>query len=123
MFHNTDSVYKTIFYMVYSTMTAKERIDELRIESGWTLNRLAEELGMTNTAVYSWYRKDSCNPSIQSIEKACDVFGLSLTEFYSSVDSGDIDVGETLLTESFRKIPKEEQPKVLQIVKLFEKKV
>ena len=80
-------------------------------------------MGMTNTAVYSWYRKESCNPSIQSIEKACEVFNISLTEFYSCVDSGAMDIGETLLTESFRKIPKDEQPKVLQIVKLFEKQV
>ena len=105
----------------FIAMTAKERIDELRIKKGWTLNRLADELGMTNTAVYSWYRKDSCNPSIQSIEKACEVFGISLTEFYSCVDSGTMDVGETLLIDSFRKIPKDEQSKVLQIVKLLEK--
>ena len=106
--------------MVYSTMTAKERIDELRIESGWTLNRLAEELGMTNTAVYSWYRKESCNPSVQSIEKACEVFGISLTEFYAYDESESTDMQETLLVDSFRKIPKDEQSKILQIVKLLE---
>ena len=101
-------------------MTAKDRIDELRIQKGWTINKLAEELGMTNTAVYSWYRKESCNPSIKSIEKACEVFGISLTEFYSKVDSGSMEVGETLLVDSFRKIPKKEQEKVLKIVKIFE---
>ena len=102
-------------------MTAKERIDELRIQKGWTLNRLADELGMTNTAVYSWYKKDSCNPSIQSIEKACEVFGISLTEFYSTVDSSTLDVRETLFLEIFRKLSKDEQAKILAIVRLFGK--
>ena len=102
-------------------MTAKERIDELRTQKGWTLNRLADELGMTNTAVYSWYRKESCNPSIQSIEKACDVFGISLAEFYSTVDSGTLNVRETLFLEIFRKLSKDEQAKVLAIVRLFGK--
>ena len=102
-------------------MTAKDRIDELRIQKGWTINKLAEELGMTNTAVYSWYRKENCNPSVQSIEKACEVFGISLTEFYSTVDSGSMEVRETLFLEIFRKLSKDEQAKILAIVRLFGK--
>ena len=101
-------------------MTAKERIDELRVKKGWSLNRLAEEIGLTNSAVYSWYRKGGYSPSIKSIERACEAFEISLTEFYSCVDTESMDINETLLMDSFRKVPPEEQEKVLKIVKIFE---
>lgn len=101
-------------------MTAKERIDELRIKKGWSLNKLAEELGLTNSAVYSWYRKKGYNPSIKSIEKACEVFEITLTEFYSCVDTDNMSMDETLLIDSFRKVPPKEREKLLKIVKLFE---
>lgn len=101
-------------------MTAKERIDELRIKKGWSLNKLAEELELTNSAVYSWYRKEGYSPSVKSIEKACEIFGISLTEFYSCVDNENMATNEALLIDSFRKVPPEEQEKVLKIVKIFE---
>ena len=103
-------------------MTAKERIDELRMKKGWSLNRLAEELGLTNTSVYAWYKKEGFNPSAQSIETACEVFGISMTEFYSCVNCEQVGQNETLLLDSFRKVPLQEQEKVLQIVKIFERK-
>jgi transcriptional regulator with XRE-family HTH domain len=101
-------------------MTAKERIDELRIKKGWSLNKLADELGLTNSAVYSWYRKEGYSPSIKSIEKACEVFGISITEFYSCVDNDNMAINETLMMDSFRKVPPEGQEKLLKIAKIFE---
>ena len=103
-------------------MNAKERIDELRIKNGWSLNKLADELELTNSAVYSWYRKNGYSPSAKTIEKACKAFGISLTEFYSCVDSKNMAKSETLLIESFRKVPPEGQEKIIQIVKIFEVK-
>ncbi|MCI8487201.1 helix-turn-helix domain-containing protein [Pumilibacter intestinalis] len=102
-------------------MTEKERIDMLRIERGWTINKLAEEIGISNKAVYSWYQKNGNNPSAKSIAKACEAFKMSMTEFYSGVDAGDKSQNEILLIDTFRKVPLDEQDKVLQIVKIFTK--
>jgi transcriptional regulator with XRE-family HTH domain len=101
-------------------MTVKERIDELRLKKGWSLNKLADELGLTNSAVYSWYRKDGYSPSIKSVEKACEVFGISITEFYSCVDNDNMTVDETLLIDAFRKASPKEREKILKIVKIFQ---
>ena len=102
-------------------MTAKERIDELRVKKGWSLNKLAEELDLTNSAVYSWYRKEGYSPSIKSIEKACEVFGISITEFYSGVDTDNMTKDEVLLLDAFRRVPNEEHERILKIIKIFEK--
>lgn len=101
-------------------MTPKERIDQLRIKKGWSLNKLAQEIGVSDTTVYSWFRKKGFNPSTKTIKSACKAFGISLTEFYSCVDSNDITTNEMLLLNSFRNLSKEEQEKVLKIVKIFE---
>lgn len=101
-------------------MTAKERIDELRLKRGWSLNKLAEEIGLTNSAVYAWYREDGYSPSAKSIEQACEAFGITLIEFYSSVDS---DEGkEAVLLDAFRKVSQSDKDKVLKIVKIFTEK-
>ena len=79
-------------------MTAKERIDELRMKKGWSLNRLAEELGLTNTSVYAWYKKEGFNPSAQSIEKACEVFAILFLALAAVLS-------EKSLTTAFHSVP------------------
>lgn len=107
-------------------MTAKQYIDFLRLERGWTLNQLANELEISNSTVYSWYRKKGFNPSIKSIERACEKFHMTATEFYANMnadnqDNSDRKAKEALLLNSFRRVPEEDLDKVLKIVKTFEK--
>ena len=38
-------------------MDVKQRIDELRIKRGWTLSKLATEIGVSDTTVYAWFNE------------------------------------------------------------------
>lgn len=58
-----------------------ERITELRKERHWTEYQLAEKSGLTQSTISSWYRKDML-PSIPSLAKICDAFGISLSQFF-----------------------------------------
>ena len=62
-------------------MDILEKITELREERHWTEYQLAEKSGLTQSTISSWYRKGLV-PSIPSLEKICDAFGLSLSQFF-----------------------------------------
>ena len=50
-----------------------DRITYYRTQKGWTEYQLAEESGLTQSTISSWYRKDMV-PSISSLEKICSQF-------------------------------------------------
>ena len=58
-------------------------ITENRETRGWTEYQLAEESGLTQSTISSWYRKNTI-PSIPSLEKICSAFGITLSQFFST---------------------------------------
>ena len=60
-----------------------ERIAYYREQKGWTEYKLAEESGLTQSTISSWYRKKII-PSVQSLEKVCDAFGITLSQFFAT---------------------------------------
>lgn len=65
-----------------------ERITELREQKRWTEYQLAENSGLTQSTISSWYRKDIL-PTLPSLEKICMAFGMSLSQFFCE-DMNDI---------------------------------
>lgn len=62
-------------------MDVLERILELRKDRDWTEYQLAEKSGLTQSTISSWYRKN-INPTIPSLEKICDAFGITMSQFF-----------------------------------------
>ncbi len=62
-----------------------EQIVYYRRQKGWTEYQLAEESGLTQSTISSWYRKNMI-PSIPSLEKVCSAFGITLSQFFSTED-------------------------------------
>lgn len=60
-----------------------ERITYYRTQKNWTEYQLAEESGLTQSTISSWYRKNTI-PSIPSLEKICSAFGITLSQFFST---------------------------------------
>ena len=60
-----------------------ERITYYRTLKNWTEYQLAEESGLTQSTISSWYRKNTI-PSIPSLEKICSAFGITLSQFLST---------------------------------------
>ena len=63
-------------------MTVLERILQLRLERGWSEYRLSEESGIAQTTISSWFRKN-ISPSIPSLEKICNAYNISLSQFFN----------------------------------------
>lgn len=86
-----------------------ERILELREERHWTEYQLAEKSGITQSTISSWYRKGML-PTIPSLIKICDAFGITLSQFF--LDDSDKTVSLTdkqlaLLTASSKLSPQQ----------------
>lgn len=62
-------------------MNTLDRIDELREERHWTEYKLAEKSGITQSTISTWYRK-KIQPTIPSLQKICDGFGITLSQFF-----------------------------------------
>lgn len=62
-------------------MDILQRIEDLRKARNWTEYQLAERAGMTQSTISSWYRKHII-PSIPSLEKICDAFHITLSQFF-----------------------------------------
>lgn len=58
-----------------------QRIIDLREERHWTEYQLAEKSGLTQSTISSWYRKNML-PTIPSLTKICDAFGISISQFF-----------------------------------------
>lgn len=86
-----------------------ERITYYRQQKNWSEYQLAENSGLTQSTISSWYRKNMI-PSIPSLDKICSAFGISLSQFFSS-DKEDFsltDMQRELLIESNRLTAKQQ---------------
>ena len=98
-------------------MDILEKITELREERHWSEYQLAEKSGLTQSTISSWYRKDIL-PSIPSLSKICDAFGLSLSQFFLEDESHAIVLSEsqTLLLDSAAKLAPEQYEALLKFL-------
>lgn len=57
------------------------KIIQYRMERNWSEYQLAEKSGLTQSTISSWYRKNML-PTIPSLSKICDAFGITLSQFF-----------------------------------------
>ena len=77
-------------------MNILEKIVALREERHWTEYQLAERSGLTQSTISSWYRKNML-PSIPSLNKICDAFGITLSQFFLENDDKTLSLTEKQL--------------------------
>lgn len=68
-----------------------------REDRGWTEYQLAERSGLPQSTISSWYRKNMI-PTVPSLEKICNAFGITLSQLFAENDS------PVSLTESQKKL-------------------
>jgi transcriptional regulator with XRE-family HTH domain len=64
-----------------SGMDINKRIDELRFQRGWSMYELAEEAGLTQSTLTSMMKRGT-PPKIETLERICDAFGITLSQFF-----------------------------------------
>lgn len=65
-----------------------DTITSYREARNWSIYDLASEAGIKPTTISSWYRKNVM-PTLPTLEKLCEAFNISMSEFFSVVESGE----------------------------------
>ena len=100
-------------------MQILERIMELRNERNWTEYRLSEAADIPQSTISSWYKKDML-PSITSLEKICDAFGVTLSQFFMK-DGSPVELTERQLEmlNKWTLLNRQQQDAVINLLNSF----
>lgn len=89
---------------------------QYREERGWTEYQLAEESGLPQSTISSWYRKDMM-PTIPSLEKICIAFGITLSQLFAEGDSPvSLTMSQRKLLERWSRLSDEQQSVVFALI-------
>ena len=102
-----------------------EKIQNLLDSYGWTIYQLAKRSGIPYSSLNSLFHKNN-QPSLSTLEKICDGFCISLSEFFAADTDEEkpvcaLDKKEVGLIEKYRKLDPRNQKLLLDISKLLEK--
>lgn len=98
-------------------MTVQERILKLMEKKGWTKYKLAQETGLYQTTVYDWFNDKGYTPDRKSIELICAAMNISIVEFYSEIDAGELNGEQTLLLQLFEQVPESKRQLVFDLLR------
>lgn len=95
-------------------MDVLNKIVKLREERHWSEYQLAEKSGLTQSTISTWYRKNMM-PTIPSLIKICDAFGINLSQFFLEEESAPVllSAQQLKLIEATRKLTPEQFEKLL----------
>ena len=96
-----------------------ERITYYRQQKNWTEYQLAEQSGLTQSTISSWYRKNMY-PTIPSLEKICNAYGITLSQFFATdTDTFSLTPLQKELLFEMNHLSEEQQIALLNFFKKF----
>lgn len=98
-------------------MDIVERIKELRDARGWSTNQLAMESELTQSTVSTLLTKENALPSLDTLMRLCNAFGISLAQFFIEEEESElVNRQEKILIEQFRKLPSKKRNAILELL-------
>lgn len=100
-------------------MDIRDRIEFYRNKCGWSRLKLAEMLEISYTALKNWYNEKQCQPSLRTIQRACEVFNVTMAEMFSGISESrsELRADQMALLEVYEKLSQKNREVVLTLVK------
>lgn len=94
-----------------------ERIVELRTERHWSEYQLSEKSGIGQSTISSWSRTKSM-PTIPNLEKICNAFGITLSQFFAGKEENTLSLTDRQLEmlNSFDRLDPKQQENLIQFL-------
>lgn len=89
------------------------KIDALRKERGWSVNKLATEAMLTQSTVANMF-SSGAEPKISTLKAICDAFDITLAQFFCEIE--DENDGNFDIAKEYRKLSKRDKAIVETIV-------
>ena len=96
-------------------MTILERIDELRLARGWSVNNLAMEAMLTQSTLNNLYSRKT-EPKISTLRAICSAFGISLSQFFAEEERPTPDELSAELDRKIKQLNLEQKEALLAVV-------
>ena len=94
-------------------------ITKNRESRGWTEYQLAEYSGLPQSTISSWYRKNMI-PSIPSLEKISNAFGITLSQLFAERGSPvSLTESQTELLNRWSKLSEKQQAVIFQLLDIM----
>lgn len=91
-------------------------ITDCRKARGWTEYQLAERSGLPQSTISSWYRKNMM-PTVASLEKICDAFGMTLSQLFAEGDEPvALTPSQRRLLESWSRLDEDKQTVIFALI-------
>lgn len=103
-------------------MNVLEKVKKLQDDRGWSTYKLAYESGLTQSTLSNMFARGTC-PTVDTLEKICEAFGISLSEFFEENDrKAHVSKEELELLRQYRSLTDKEKDGVKLLVNvLFQK--
>lgn len=90
------------------------KIDRLRTERNWSIYKLAEEAGLTQSTVANMFARDTL-PSIKTLEALCSALGISLSEFFAEDNSSNLE--DAMIINAYNKLSQRDKRIIKSLLK------
>ncbi len=93
-----------------------EQITRMREERGWSEYALAERADLPQSTISSWYKKKML-PSLVSLEKICNAFDMSMSQFLAGDNEAfPLDSDQQELLDKWAQLSKEQKLALLKLL-------
>lgn len=101
---------------VVKDMDLIARITELLDERGWSKYQLAKEANISQSTISSMMKRGN-NPTVSTIERCCQAFGITVAEFFNSdLREKELTLEERKLVSDWRRLSPDMQSAVRQMI-------
>ena len=103
-------------------MNVLEKVKNMQEERGWSTYKLAMESGLTQSTLSNMFARGTC-PTVDTLEKICDAFGITLSEFFEESDrKTHVSKEELELLRKYRALTVKEKDAVKSMINALFKK-
>ena len=96
-------------------MDILDKIIKLKEEKGWSMYKLAEESMLTQSTLSNMFTRRS-DPSISTLSKICNAFGITMSEFFMESNTAPESADELLLLNNYRKLSPKNKEAVKNLI-------
>ena len=101
-------------------MDILDKIDFLRQQRGWTIYKLADESGITQSTLANMFARKS-TPSISTLYQICNAFDISLSDFFKEDNFEKLEIENTFICK-YNKLNTQDKEFIIKLIDLMNKK-
>lgn len=99
---------------------AQNRIRQLMAERGWTIYRLAQESGLSQTTISNIFKRNN-QPSLPTVNAICDACGITLAQFFTENDTANSPNAKSELDNSVAALKEDQREALAAFIKTIDK--